>query len=422
MKASIFPSGISGLLPAPPSKSMAHRALICAALAEGESCIENISESDDIRATCRALSLLGAQIDPAEENAVRVRGTGGVCPAVSVPVDCGESGSTLRFLIPLFARSGRPVRFTGHGRLMERPQTVYAELFSAAGLVFKHTDEEIRVCGALPAGEYTVRGDVSSQFISGLLFALPLARGDSVLHITPPFESRSYVALTLRALADFGVSAAFTDENTLSIPGGQTYRPCVCAVEGDASQAAFPSVLGAVRGGVTVAGLRPDSMQGDRVILDILARCGARFTREGDAVTFEKSSLRAVEIDLADCPDLGPVLMTLGTFCEGTTVIRNAARLRMKESDRIEAMQTELEKLGAEISSTFDTITIHGAPLHSAHTLQGHNDHRVVMALTVTALAAGIPAAIDGAEAVRKSWPEFWDAMRRLGANINLSM
>ncbi len=419
MRVSIAPSEISGVLAAPPSKSMAHRVLICAGLAAGESRIENLSDSDDIRATCRALTLLGAQIGPADGNAVRVRGVGGVCPAVSVPVDCGESGSTLRFLIPVFARSGKPVRFTGHGRLMERPQTVYADLFAACGLKFTHTDEEISLWGALPAGEYTVRGDVSSQFISGLLFALPLARGDSVLHITPPFESRSYVALTLRALADFGVSAAFTEENTLSIPGNQTYRPCNCTVEGDASQAAFPAVLGAVRGGVTVTGLRPDSMQGDRVILDILARCGARFTRRGDAVTFEKSPLHAIEIDLADCPDLGPVLMALGTFCEGTTVIRNAGRLRMKESDRIEAMQTELGKLGAEIASTFDTITIHGAPLHSSHALQGHNDHRVVMALAVAALAAGIPAAIDGAEAVRKSWPDFWQAIRALGAKID---
>lgn len=418
MRAIIRPSVFSGALAAPPSKSMAHRALICAALAAGESRIDNLSESEDIRATCGALSLLGAHIAPAGEHAVLVRGTGGLCPPVTVPVDCGESGSTLRFLIPLFARSGRPVRFTGHGRLMERPQTVYAELFAACGQKFLHTDGELYVCGALPAGEYTVRGDVSSQFLSGLLFTLPLCREDSTLHVTPPFESRSYVALTLRALADFGVQARFSDAYTLRIPGGQAYRPCHTVIEGDASQAAFPAVLGAVRGGITVTGLRPDSMQGDRVILDILARCGARFTRDGDAVTFARSALHGTEIDLADCPDLGPVLMVLGTFCEGVTVIRNAARLRMKESDRIEAMQSELRKLGAEISDTPDTVTIHGAPLHSAHTLQGHNDHRVVMALTVAALAARVPAAIDGAEAVRKSWPEFWNAMRTLGARV----
>lgn len=420
VKVRISASEIFGTLAAPPSKSMAHRALICAALAAGESRVEHVAESDDIRATCRALALLGARVEPDGENTVRVYGTGGRFSPVTQPVDCGESGSTLRFLIPLFARTGGPVRFVGHGRLMERPQTVYAELFAACGLGFSHTEHGITVRGALPAGSYTVRGGVSSQFLSGLLFALPLAAGDSLVHIAPPFESRSYVALTLRTLADFGVRAAFAGEYTLSVPGRQMYTPCRYTVEGDFSQAAFAAVLGAVRGGMTVTGLRPDSMQGDRVILDILARCGARFTRQGDAVVFEKSALRAADIDLADCPDLGPVLMALGTFCEGTTVIRNAGRLRLKESDRIDAMQTELSKLGADISSTFDTVTVRGAPLHGAENLQGHNDHRVVMALTVAALAAGVPAVLDGADAVRKSWPEFFDAMRGLGARVEI--
>lgn len=477
MRVTIAPSHISGALSAPPSKSMAHRALICAALAEGESHITNLSGSEDISATCRALTLLGAKFTPEGENGVCVTGTGGHIAAPEVPVDCGESGSTLRFLIPVFARCGKPVTFIGHGRLMERPQTVYAELFKACSIPFSHTDEAIRVYGALPAGSYTVRGDVSSQFISGLLFALPLARGtrgesdqqcksntqgenivrdihnESMLHITPPFESRSYIALTLAALADFGIAARFGDENTICIDRNQKYAPCNYTVEGDYSQAAFLAVLGALCGGVTVTGLRPDTQQGDTAILDILARCGARFTRAGgicsgssssngscsggtpsggtpsgdtpsggtcagDAVTFEKSTLHGTRIDLADCPDLGPVLMALGAFCAGETVIENAGRLRLKESDRIEAMETELRKLGADISSTPDTVTIRGGALHGASDLCGHNDHRVVMALTVAALAAGVPAAINGAEAVRKSWPGFFAAIRTLGAEI----
>ena len=473
MRVTIAPSNISGTLNAPPSKSMAHRALICAALAEGESHITNLSGSDDIAATCRALTLLGAKFIPEGENGVCVTGTGGHIAAPEVPVDCGESGSTLRFLIPVFARCGKPVSFTGHGRLMERPQTVYAELFQACSIPFTHTDESIRVYGALPAGSYTVRGDVSSQFISGLLFALPLARGahgessargesaaqgdsgaqsengvrgmhnESVLHITPPFESRSYIALTLAALADFGIAARFEDENTICIDGNQKYASCNYTVEGDYSQAAFLAVLGALCGGVTVTGLRPDTMQGDAAILEILTRCGAQFTRAGDAVTFTKSELHGTHIDLADCPDLGPVLMTLGTFCAGETVIENAGRLRLKESDRIEAMETELRKLGADITSTPDTVMIrgkalhgaapdsgtlhgsaphgsasHGDALHGADDLYGHNDHRVVMALTVAALAAGVPAVIDGAEAVRKSWPDFFSDIRTLGAKI----
>lgn len=418
MRVTVTPGKISGTLAAPPSKSMAHRALVCAALAEGESRLTNLSDSEDITATRRALTLLGAKFAPEDANTLRVTGTGGRVAAPDVPVDCGESGSTLRFLIPVFARCGEPVFFTGHGRLMQRPQTVYAELFEACSIPFSHTEEHIRVYGALPAGIYTVRGDVSSQFLSGLLFALPLARAESVLHVLPPFESRSYIALTLAALADFGVTARFESENTICITGSQKYAPCNYMVEGDYSQAAFLAVLGALCGGVTVTGLRPDTQQGDAAILDILARCGAHFTRAGDAVSFAKSALRGTQIDLADCPDLGPVLMALGAFCAGETVIEHAARLRLKESDRIAAMETELRKLGAHIASTPDTVTICGGALHAAHDLCGHNDHRVVMALAVAALGAGVPATIRGAEAVRKSWPGFFADLRTLGAQI----
>lgn len=418
MRAVITPGPISGAIAAPPSKSMAHRALICAALACGESRISNLSDSEDIAATRGALELLGAKITPEGENGARVFGTGGRVAAPDAPVDCCESGSTLRFLIPVFARCGRPVVFTGRGRLMERPQTVYAELFDACSIPFSHTEESLRVSGALPAGEYTVRGDVSSQFLSGLLFALPLARGDSVLHIIPPFESRSYVALTLRALADFGVRAEFTGEYTIRIPGGQKYAPCDYTVEGDYSQTAFLAALGALCGGVTIGGLRPDTGQGDAVILALLRRCGARVTWENGAVRVEKSALHGTEIDLSDCPDLGPVLMALGAFCAGETVLRSAGRLRLKESDRIDAMETELRKMGADISSTVDTVAVRGAPLHGACDLDGHNDHRVVMALTVAALGAGVPVTIHGAEAVRKSWPGFFTELRKMGADI----
>lgn len=424
MRVAIEPGSISGAVTAPPSKSMAHRALICAALAEGESRIANLSDSEDIIATRGALQRLGAVFTPDGAGGVIVRGIGASAaslrhtPVGDAPIDCRESGSTLRFLIPLFSLTGAPVRFTGYGRLMQRPQTVYAELFEACAVPFSHTDEAIRVYGALPAGSYTVRGDVSSQFISGLLFALPLLKVDSVLHITPPFESRSYVALTLRALADFGVRAEYTDENTICIFGGQKYMSCNYAVEGDASQAAFLAVLGAVRGGVAIEGLRADTVQGDAVIWDILARCGARVLWKDGAVRIGQGALRGTKIDLADCPDLGPVLMALGAFCAGETVIYNAGRLRLKESDRIDAMETELRKMGADIASTADTVTVRGGPLHGADDLDGHNDHRVVMALTIAALGAGVPAAIDGAEAVRKSWPDFFAVMRALGARI----
>lgn len=416
MRVTIERSRVFGTLEAPPSKSMAHRLLICAGLAEGCSVIDRVDPSQDVLATARALEALGARVRLEEGRAV-VDGCGGRLTAPDGPVDCGESGSTLRFFIPLLASCGRPVRLLGHGRLMQRPQDVYARLFERQGLPFSQTRQELTLCGPLRPGEYRVEGGVSSQFISGLLLALPLLDGDSVLQVTPPFESQSYVALTLRAMADFGVSVR-REGNTFFIPGNQRYRPRDGAVEGDASQAAFPAVLGAVKGGITVTGLREDSCQGDRVIFDILRRCGAGMTAVPGGWRFEKQPLRAVDIDLADCPDLGPILMVLGLFCEGETVIRNAGRLRVKESDRIAAMQQEVEKLGGRIEAEGGTVRVRGASLHGAPDLAGHNDHRVVMALTVAALAADVPVCIQEAEAVRKSWPDFFARMQQLGAEV----
>ena len=336
-------------------------------------------------------------------------------------MDCCESGSTLRFLIPIASLTGQEVTFTGRGRLMERPQSVYETLYREQDLRFEQTSAGLTVAGALTPGEYRLAGNVSSQFISGLLFALPLLDGDSTLHLIPPVESRSYIDLTRAVQAAFGVTSRWLDGNTLALPGRQHYHPCDHAVEGDYSQAAFPAVLGAVCGGVTVTGLSPDTLQGDAVILDILHRCGAQFTREGDTVTFAKAPLHGVDIDLADCPDLGPVLMVLGLLCEGTTVIRNAERLRLKESDRIAAMEAELRACGGVLESEGGTITVHGCAehLHAPEgILHGHNDHRVVMSLAVLSAAAGLPLTVDDAEAIQKSWPNFFAAIRPLGVEV----
>ena len=410
---------VAGRIAAPPSKSMAHRAVLCAALAKGTSHLHHLAFSKDISATLGAAGRLCARVTTGENDAV-VEGLGRFLP-VDAPVDCCESGSTLRFLIPLASLTGQEVTFTGRGRLMERPQSVYKTLYQQQGLRFEQSADRLTVEGALTPGEYELAGNVSSQFISGLLFALPLLDGDSTLHLIPPVESRSYIDLTRAVQAAFGVTSRWLDGNTLALPGRQHYHPCDHAVEGDYSQAAFPAVLGAVCGGVTVTGLSPDTLQGDAVILDLLHRCGAQFTREGDTVTFAKAPLHGVDIDLADCPDLGPVLMVLGLLCEGTTVIRNAERLRLKESDRIAAMEAELRACGGVLESEGGTITIHGCAgkLHTpAAPLHGHNDHRVVMSLTVLALAAGLPLSIDDAEAVQKSWPHFFEAIKPLGAEV----
>ena len=410
---------ISGTIAAPPSKSMAHRAVLCAALAEGRSHITHLEFSKDISATLGAAGQLCARVQTGADDAV-VEGLGHFLP-LAAPVDCCESGSTLRFLIPIASLTGQQVTFTGRGRLMERPQSVYEALYREQDLRFEQTSAGLTVEGALTPGEYRLAGNVSSQFISGLLFALPLLAGDSTLHLIPPVESRSYIDMTRSVQAVFGVQSQWLDENTLSIPGGQHYHACDYAVEGDYSQAAFPAVLGAVCGGVTITGLRPDTLQGDAAILDILRRCGAQFTRSGDAVTFAKAPLHGVDIDLADCPDLGPVLMVLGLLCEGTTVIRNAERLRLKESDRIAAMEAELRACGGVLESEGGTITVHGCAdrLHApAAPLHGHNDHRVVMSLAVLALSTGLPLTVDDAEAITKSWPNFFEAIKPLGAEV----
>ena len=414
------PARIGGTVSAPPSKSMAHRAVLCSALAKGTSHIENLEFSKDISATLAAAGQLCARVESGPADAL-VEGLGHFRPVFG-PVDCCESGSTLRFLIPLASLTGQSITFVGHGRLMERPQSVYETLYRKQNLHFEQANGQLTVAGSLRSGEYTLAGNVSSQFISGLLFALPLLAGDSTLHLIPPVESRSYIEMTRAAQAAFGVTSHWLDDTTLCIPGGQQYHPRDYIVEGDYSQAAFLAVLGAVKGGITLTGLAAETLQGDAAILDILRRCGAKFTRTEAGLVFEQAPLHGVDIDLADCPDLGPVLMVLGLLCEGTTVIRNAERLRIKESDRIAAMEAELRACGGVLSSEGGTITVQGCKprLHAPEApLSGHNDHRVVMSLTVLALAADIPLAINEAEAVQKSWPHFFDALKPLGVEVH---
>ena len=414
------PARIGGTVSAPPSKSMAHRAVLCSALAKGISHIENLEFSKDISATLAAAGQLCARVESGPAD-VLVEGLGHFRPVFG-PVDCCESGSTLRFLIPLASLTGQSITFVGRGRLMERPQSVYETLYREQNLHFEQANGQLTVAGSLRSGEYTLAGNVSSQFISGLLFALPLLAGDSTLHLVPPVESRSYIEMTRAAQAAFGVTSHWLDDTTLCIPGGQQYHPRDYIVEGDYSQAAFLAVLGAVKGGITLTGLAAETLQGDAAILDILRRCGAKFTRTEAGLVFEQAPLHGVDIDLADCPDLGPVLMVLGLLCEGTTVIRNAERLRIKESDRIAAMEAELRACGGVLSSEGGTITVQGCKprLHAPEApLSGHNDHRVVMSLTVLALAADIPLAINEAEAVQKSWPHFFDALKPLGVEVH---
>lgn len=414
MLARIQPSRLQGSVTVPPSKSMAHRALLCAGLAAGTTQIQGILPSQDMEATCRALTALGASI-VRQGSLARVQGVAGRPKAPQGPVDCGESGSTLRFLIPAFALASAPARLTGRGRLPQRPLGPYGAIFHGQGLPFAQDETGVSFQGPLAPGDYTLPGDVSSQFISGLLFALPLLPGDSHIRIQPPFESRGYVNMTLQVMDAFGVQAAFLDGLTLHVPGNQLFTAPAAPflVEGDDSQAAFFLTLDAILGDVSVAGLSLRSIQGDRVMGEILARCG-------HVPGQPPRPLAPFVADLGDCPDLGPILMTLGLFCRGESRLLNAGRLRLKESDRGTAMAQELSKLGGQASLAGDEIRIRQSRLRPGPALSSHGDHRIAMALAVAALGARIPADIQGAEAVEKSYPDFWKDLAAIGARVEL--
>lgn len=414
MLARIQPSRLQGSVTVPPSKSMAHRALLCAGLAAGTTQIQGILPSQDMEATCRALTALGASI-ARQGSLARVQGVAGRPKAPQGPVDCGESGSTLRFLIPAFALASAPARLTGRGRLPQRPLGPYGAIFHGQGLPFAQDETGVSFQGPLAPGDYGLPGDVSSQFISGLLFALPLLPGDSHIRIQPPFESRGYVDMTLQVMDAFGVRASFVDGLTLRVPGNQRFIAPAAPflVEGDDSQAAFFLTLDAILGDVSVAGLSLRSIQGDRVMGEILARCG-------HVPGQPPRPLAPFVADLGDCPDLGPILMTLGLFCRGESRLLNAGRLRLKESDRGTAMAQELGKLGGQASLAGDEIRIRQSRLRPGPALSSHGDHRIAMALAVAALGARIPADIQGAEAVEKSYPDFWKDLAHLGARVEL--
>lgn len=422
MIVKVSPAACSGTIPVPPSKSMAHRALLCAALADGTSRLTGITASEDMTATLNALNAMGCHVTRAEE-VCTVTGCSGFPQDLpdDVLVDCRESGSALRFLIPLFALGKQRTVFTGHGRLMQRSQSVYEELFAQKGLCFERKDDTIIVQGPLCAGDFSISGNVSSQFITGLLYALPLLNGDSRILIRPPFQSRGYVDLTLQMLADFGVKAWFADEYTLIVPGNQTYWACDHTVEGDYSQCAFFAVLAALQGNVSLANLRHDSLQGDRVILSILKDCGAHIEQTQNGYAFRNSKLTGMTIDVSDCPDLAPILTVLGMYAAGETHLVNAARLRDKESDRIEAMETELKKLGVTVSSTRDSMTVAGGACIPENTVvHGHNDHRIVMSLAIAATLGHTPVIIEDAQAIAKSYPDFFDVLSSIGGRIEV--
>ena len=394
------PCKLNGSIDAPPSKSMAHRYLIGAALS-GKVCnISGIDYSEDILASIDCLKALGAEIN-INKDVVCVNPQYFMKNVNNSVLECRESGSTLRFFIPLALCLGTEVTLKGSTRLFERPLDVYEELCKRDNFKFEKKENLVKLCGKLKSGNYQIRGDISSQFITGLIFALVYLGEDSSIEIIPPFESRSYVNLTMSALKSFGVDIEFTDEYCIEIKKSNMYS-FSGKIEGDYSNAAFLDAFNYIDSNITVHNLNPESLQGDRVYADY----------------FGKIAVGTPTLDISDCPDLGPVLIALASMKNGAT-FTGTDRLKAKESDRGKAMHEELEKLGGGLIFGENKIIVPKQQLSDQGiVLNGHNDHRIVMAMSL--VLSKIGGVIEGAEAVRKSYPKFFDEIKQLGAEVKI--
>ncbi len=397
MKAIFKPCRLQGCINAPASKSMAHRLLIGAALSKEKCVISGIDYSEDILATIDCLKALGAEIH-IEKDTVTVNAEN-FLQITSSALNCRESGSTLRFFIPLALCSGKEITLQGSKRLFERPLDIYEKLCADNNFRFTKEDTSVTLCGKLESGKYEISGNISSQFITGLIFALVFLGEDSSIKIIPPFESRSYIDLTISALKSFGADIFFEDELNIVIRKSQLH-PFSGTVEGDYSNAAFLDAFNCTGSDIEVGNLKSDSLQGDRIY--------KKYFREIEEGT--------PTLDISDCPDLGPVLIALASLKNGA-ILTGTDRLKAKESDRGQSMHEELLKLGGGLIFGNNTITVPKQNLRKSETpLDGHNDHRIVMALSLILSEYG--GEIDGAEAVRKSYPAFFEDIINLGAKV----
>ncbi len=399
MIATFKPSTLQGVISAPPSKSMAHRYLIGAALSGEECSLSGVDYSEDILASMDCLKALGAEITT-NQDTVTLR-PGSFMKTEPSALCCRESGSTLRFLIPLALCLGKPVTLKGSQRLMERPLTLYESLCRENGFKFDKNDSSITLCGILRSGNYRLRGDISSQFISGLIFALVYLNERATIEIVPPFESRSYINLTLSALQSFGAKVSFTDEYIITIEKSSLHAFCG-RIEGDYSNAAFLDAFNHLGSKVSIGNLNPKSLQGDRVYGDY----------------FTKIAMGVPTLDISDCPDLGPVLFAMAALKNGA-VFTGTDRLKVKESDRGMAMHRELQKLGGGLIFGENTITVPKQALtYPNEIIDSHNDHRIVMAMSI--ILSRIGGQIRDIEAVKKSYPGFFRDIKYLGAEVEI--
>lgn len=407
MTRTVAPGPRAGVIQIPASKSQAHRMLICAALSREPSRLILDGFSADIEATMQCLEALGARCEETA-NGLSVTPVG-VCPA-QARLDVGESGSTLRFLLPVLGALGVQAEIRMHGRLPERPLSPLWEVLEAHGMRLQQDGTILHTDGQLIAGDYSLPGNVSSQFISGLLFALPLLGGNSTLTVTGALQSARYVSMTEQALAEAGILTK-KDGPVWQIGGGQRYAsPAVQTVEGDWSNAAFFLCMGALSAtGVTVTGLNSTSLQADRAITEILVRFGAELTVSEDAVTVRRGVLHGITLDAGPIPDLVPVVSCLAALCDGETRVENAARLRLKESDRLQTTAALLSALGGSVRELPDGLIISGRGHLSGGTADACGDHRIAMSAAMAACGCEGPVTVSGSECVAKSYPAFWE-------------
>ena len=420
----IYPSKLKGEVKIPPSKSMAHRAIICAALSDGLCIIENIDYSDDIIATIDAMNSLGAKIVK-HKDYIEVIGAYGSDekPQETRIIDCNESGSTLRFLVPISLLFKGSSKFIGRGNLGKRPLTTYYNIFERQGIEYSYEEGNLNLVinGELNTGTFEVEGNVSSQFITGLLFTLPLLKEDSKIIITTEMESKGYIDLTLRAMSDFGVEIINNNYREFIIKGNQKYNARNYRVEGDYSQAAFFLCADSLGNDVLCKDLDLNSLQGDKEVIDILERMNVVFNANDIGVKgTTNGELASTVIDGSQCPDIIPVLTSVAALTKGTTEIINAGRLRIKECDRLAAVTSELNKLGAKIIEKEDGLVVTGVEkLQGGVEVWSHKDHRIAMTLAIASTRCEEPIVIKDYECIAKSYPKFFEDFKALGGNVH---
>ncbi|MDH2458891.1 3-phosphoshikimate 1-carboxyvinyltransferase [Clostridium perfringens] len=416
-KVIITPSKLKGSVKIPPSKSMAHRAIICASLSKGESVISNIDFSEDIIATMEGMKSLGANIK-VEKDKLIINGENILKDSNYKVIDCNESGSTLRFLVPISLIKDNKVNFIGRGNLGKRPLKTYYEIFEEQEIKYSYEEEklDLNIEGSLKGGEFKVKGNISSQFISSLLFTLPLLKEDSKIIITTELESKGYIDLTLDMIEKFGVTIKNNNYREFLIKGNQSYKPMNYKVEGDYSQAAFYFSAGALGSEINCIDLDLSSYQGDKECIEILERMGARLIEsQKSSLSIIHGDLNGTIIDASQCPDIIPVLTVVAALSKGETRIINGERLRIKECDRLNAICTELNKLGADIKELKDGLIIKGVKELIGGEVYSHKDHRIAMSLAIASTRCKEEVIIKEPDCVKKSYPGFWEDFKSLG-------